>query len=75
MTTKEDIPLRQVVADTALVLRAAYALTRDRSRALDWFHFVPIAELDKLTARQLVERGNVQAVLDYISNRSVGSTG
>jgi exonuclease I len=48
------------------VLRMAAALEPDPIQAMAWYHGVPIAVLDGLTAAQLVRRGRVHAVLAFL---------
>jgi len=67
--------LQEAMGDVVRVLSAAHALTGNVDRALFWFRNQPIADFDHLTAMQLVERGQVQAVIDYIESISGGAAG
>lgn len=67
--------LQDAMGDVVRVLSAAYELTGNIDRALFWFRNNPIPEFDHLTAMQLVERGEVQAVIDYIDSISGGAAG
>jgi hypothetical protein len=67
--------LQDAISDVVRVLSAAYALTGNVDRALFWFRNEPIPDFDHLTAMQLVERGKVQAVIDYLESISAGASG
>ena len=67
--------LQDAIGDVVRVLSAAHSLTGNVDRALFWFRNEPIAEFDHLTAMQLVERGNVQAVIDYLESINTGASG
>ncbi len=67
--------LQDAMVDVVRVLSAAHALTGDIDRALFWFRNQPIADFDHFTPMQLVERGQVQAVIDYIESIGAGATG
>lgn len=67
--------LQEAMVDVVRVLSAAHALAGDTDRALFWFRNQPIPEFDHLTPMQLVERGKVQALIDYIESISSGAAG
>ena len=74
-TAPGSAKLQAAMGDVVRVLSAATSLTGNVDRALFWFRNEPIADFDHLTAMQLVERGKVQAVVDYIESISVGAAG
>lgn len=67
--------LQDAIRSVVRVLSAAYELTGDVDQALFWFCNEPIADFDHLTAMQLVEKGKVQAVIDYLESIGVGASG
>lgn len=54
------------------VLRAAIALDDDHARVLQWYGDEAIAELDGLTADELVRRGQGARVLELLRSIHVG---
>jgi hypothetical protein len=67
--------LQSAMRDVVRVLSAAYALSGDMDRTLFWFRNHPIADFGHLTPIELVEKGKVQAVIDYIESLGAGATG
>ena len=67
--------LQSAMRDVVRVLSAASALNGDMDRTLFWFRNHPIADFGHLTPMQLVERGNAQAVIDYIESLGAGASG
>lgn len=54
------------------ILSRAEMRWRDRSLALDWYHRDPLPGFGQLTAADLVDRGQGQAVLDYLDAADAG---
>ncbi len=74
-STPTSPKLQSAMRDVVRVLSAAYALNPDVDHVLFWFRNHPIADFGHLTPMQLVEKGNVQAVIDYIESLGAGATG
>lgn len=53
-------------SEALTVLAAATELEPDLAEAVAWYLLAPIAELDYLTAGELVARGRAQAVLGFL---------
>ncbi len=76
ISTLENSPkLQEALVDMIRVLSAATQLNGNVSNAIFWFRNIPIAEFDHLTPMQLVERGEAQAVIDYVQSLESGSVG
>ncbi len=73
--TPQSKKLQNAMRDMMRVMKAAETLCGDMEKAVRWFRYQPLADFRYLTPIQLVQQGEVQAVIDYISSIEAGSAG
>jgi uncharacterized protein (DUF2384 family) len=74
LAQRPDSPtVQKSLAPVVRILAAAEQLTGDADRAIVWSRHQPIAGYDGKTAPQLVEAGQVDAVLAHLEDLRVGA--
>ena len=78
-TTVTEAPgnarLQGYLRESLRVLSAAYEVSQDRDRAIYWFRNSPSPEFGHQTAENIVAKGKSEAVIQYLTSISAGSSG